>query len=156
MADDLKVEILGKVEAQRKLEQVVADLRGQEFLDGMRNATLTVQRAARKNAPVDTGRLRASITAEVRNSPTTGAVQGVVGSVVEYAAAVELGSRPHWVPVSALQVWARRHGVNAYALAKAIAKRGTRPREYLQGAFDESQSTIVLNIGDVVSRIVSK
>jgi hypothetical protein len=39
-----------------------ADLHGEPMLQGMRNATLLVTRDAKRFAPVDTGRLRASIT----------------------------------------------------------------------------------------------
>ena len=53
-SDGLKVEICGKVEEQRKLEQVVRDLRGDEFLDAMRTSTLWVQadaNASRRSIP---------------------------------------------------------------------------------------------------------
>jgi HK97 gp10 family phage protein len=85
------VEIRGLLETQRKMEQTVRDLRGNEFLQGMRQATLLVERAAKINAPVSTGRLRASITPEVRQSGTM--TTGVVGSNVIYAAAQELGTK---------------------------------------------------------------
>jgi HK97 gp10 family phage protein len=88
------VEIKGLLETQRKLEQTVRDLRGSEFLQGMRNAVLLVERDAKINAPVDTGRLRASITPEIRQSGTM--TTGVVGSNVIYAAAQEFGT-PHMV-----------------------------------------------------------
>ena len=55
-------------ETQRNLEQAVKDLEGPPMLEGMREATLVVQRDAKINAPVDTGRLRASITPESRLS----------------------------------------------------------------------------------------
>jgi HK97 gp10 family phage protein len=85
------VEIKGLLETQRKMEQTVRDLRGSEFLQGMQRATLLVERAAKINAPVSTGRLRASITPDIRQSGTL--TTGVVGSTVIYAAAQELGTR---------------------------------------------------------------
>jgi hypothetical protein len=156
MADDLRFEILGRIEAQRKLDQVVRDLRGQPFLDGMREATLLVQTDAQKRAPVDIGRLRASITSEIRQAVSTGNVLGAVGSALGYAAAVELGSKPHWPPIKALEVWARRHGVNAYAVARAISIRGTKAHRFLQGAFEANEAAIVDKLGSVVGRIVSQ
>lgn len=149
----LSVEIRGLVETQRKLEQTIADLQGDAFLDGMRRATLLVQRDARRLAPVDTGRLRASITPEIRQRGTT--IQGVVGTNVVYAAAVELGSRPHYPPIAALQTWARRHGMNAFVLQRAIGRRGTKARRYFQQAFEQNRSRIVELLDDAVVRIVS-
>lgn len=155
-SDGLKVEIRGKVEEQRKLEQVVRDLRGDEFLDAMRTSTLWVQADAKRLAPVDTGRLRASITPEIRNTGLFGTIMGVVGSVLEYAAAVELGSKPHFPPLEALETWAKRHGVSAYSVALAISRRGTKAHEFLQQAFEKNEEKIKDNLDGAVSRIVSK
>ena len=53
---------------------------------GMQKAVLIVERQAKKDCPVDTGRLRSSITSEVSGD------EGKVGTNVEYAADVELGT----------------------------------------------------------------
>lgn len=87
----LSDEIRGLQETQKKTEQTLRDLKGEPFLEGMRDATLYVQRDARINAPVDTGRLRASITPEIRSFGDT--IQGVVGSNVTYAPYQELGTK---------------------------------------------------------------
>ena len=52
---------------------------------------VTIEGAAKRSCPVDTGRLRSSITHEIELVP--GKVRGRVGSNVEYAAYVELGTR---------------------------------------------------------------
>jgi len=126
---DVSVEVEGLEEAQAKAEQVARDLRGPPFLQGMRDATLIVTRDAKVNAPVDTGRLRASITPEVRpHGPT---VQGVVGSNVTYAPYQELG----WTTPSGTKVPGRR---------------------YLQRALEDNAEKIFKLLGKVVSMIVSK
>ena len=57
----------------------------------MKEAVLIVEADAKRNAPVDTGRLRGSITNEVRK--IAGAVlEGRVGTNVNYAKYVELGT----------------------------------------------------------------
>lgn len=100
---DIKAEIRGLRETQREMERIVKELHGSRILNAMRSATLIVQRAARINVPVDTGRLRASITPEVR--PAGMQVLGVVGTVVKYGAKVEragpvraTGRRPYLKP----------------------------------------------------------
>ena len=84
------VEVRGLKETQRRLTQAVRDINGPPVVNAMRNATLIVQRDAKINAPVDTGRLRASITPSVMTSPV---LQGVIGSNVVYAPMQELGTK---------------------------------------------------------------
>lgn len=91
MPVDVKVEVKGLEEVQKKMVQVAKDMRGTPALNAMRQATLLVHRSAKQNAPVDTGRLRASITPSVSQSGNT--VMGVVGSNVEYAPFQEFGTR---------------------------------------------------------------
>ena len=64
----------------------------QEFTRAMRQTIFAIERVAKRRAPVDTGRLRASITPDIR-SP----FEGHVGTNVAYAAAVEHGGRPHTI-----------------------------------------------------------
>lgn len=88
---ELQVEIQGLKETQARMEQIVADLHGAPFLQGMHDATLLVTRDAKRFAPVDTGRLRASIVPEVRASGS--GVVGVVGSNVKYACIFDAETR---------------------------------------------------------------
>lgn len=57
----------------------------------MKEAVLIVEADARRHSPVDTGRLRASITNEVREIAGT-VLEGRVGTNVDYAKYVELGT----------------------------------------------------------------
>lgn len=61
---------------------------------------LKVERLARSYAPVDTGRLRNSITHRIRTQVSGGesSVVAEVGTNVEYAAAQEFGTRDGHVP----------------------------------------------------------
>jgi phage gpG-like protein len=157
----IKGQAKGLVQTKRNMEKTVAGLHGPDFLKAMQEVTLTVANDAKRLAPVDTGRLRASITPEVRQ--VANFTQGVVGSNVVYAPYMELGTgtfvgRPRYFPPpSALDTWARRHGMSSgFAVAMAIWKRGgTRPRRFLQGAFDRNRKYIVQRIGQAVARIVN-
>lgn len=84
-ATDLKLqaEIRGLRELQASTERIIAGLHGEPVVRAMQRATLLVQRQAKINAPVDTGRLRASIMPEIRAQDRR--VIGVVGSNVVYA-----------------------------------------------------------------------
>lgn len=151
-----QIEVRGLEEAQAKAEQVALDLRGPPFVQAMRDATLIVSATAKRTgyAPVDTGRLRASITPEVRQHGPT--VQGVVGSNVVYAPYMELGTRPHFPPLQALEPWARRHGMKAWHVALSIARKGTKARRYLRRALEDNAAKIFNKIGRAVNKIVVK
>lgn len=151
---DLRAEVRGALETQRKLEQVARDLHGAPMVQAFRSATTLVHTEAKVLSPVDSGRLRASITMVVEAVGKK--VRGVVGSNVVYAAAMETGTRPHWPPLRALERWARRHGTTAYVVARAIARRGTKPRRYLQGAFEKHKRRIQEIVKGAVSGIVKK
>ena len=144
----MKAEIKGLREAQRKMDQVARDLDGPPMVEAMRDATLVVTRSARQNAPVDTGRLRASIVPQVVQHSQI--VRGIVGSNVAYAPYMELGTRPHWPPLSALVMWARRHGLTAFLVARAIARHGIKARRFLQRALMDNRN----KIGEIFSRTV--
>lgn len=157
----MTIEIKGLKETRDKLEQVAEDLHGKEMVDTFRSVTAIVTRSAKINAPVNTGRLRASITPQVYSRGMQ--LVGVVGTNVSYAPYMELGTgtfagRPrHKVPPKYLHVWARRHGTNAYVVSQAIWLRGgLKPRHYLQKAFHQNEREIKIRIGRKVSGIVRK
>lgn len=146
----ITVELHGLNEAISSLNWTDEQLRHAD--EPMRQATSIVSGAARQNAPVDTGVLKASIMPEVisRDKMTT----GVVGSNIVYAPFMELGTRPHWPPLAALEGWARRHGTTAYVVARAIARRGLKPRRYLRRALESNQGKIIQIFNSFVKRVV--
>lgn len=75
---------------QQALGQLLESEQGAVGKDLLRRA-LRVERRAKLLAPVDTGRLRSSITHEL--AVDTQGLFALVGSSVEYAAFVELGTR---------------------------------------------------------------
>lgn len=152
--DNIRIEIRGLKEVQAKMEQVVRDLHGAPMLNGMRRATLVVQRSAKMFAPVDTGRLRASITPAVETRARE--VVGVVGSNVHYAPYVEFGTKPHWPPPGPIARWAHLHGIEAFVVMRAIATRGTKAVKYLERAVTENEQQIHDILGDAVAKIVEE
>ena len=122
------------------------------MVQAMRDATMLVTGDARRLAPVDTGRLRASIMPEVKSMNNE--IMGIVGSNVVYAPYMELGTRAHWAPPGALALWARRHGVSEFVIRRAIAMRGTKARKFLQGGFEKNKIEIVRRIEQAVGDII--
>lgn len=122
-------------------------LRDPEFVRGPLRQFLTrsvvlLEGEVKKETPVDTGRLRASITHKVEP------FRAIVGTNVTYAPHVEFGTKPHWPPLAAMQPWAQRHGFpagrqGAFLVARAIARRGTRARRMFQKGVAASRPRIM-------------
>lgn len=161
---DIGVKVRGMEELQRKQEQMVRDLVGTPMLQKMRQATLLVEAAAKRNlgaytgaefsGGVDTGQLRASIVPDIADRD--GQIVGIVGTNLAHAPFVEYGTKPHWPPPGALEVWARRHGLDEYLVRRAISVKGTRALKFFERAFNDNQEKIKQYIGDAVGEIVKK
>ena len=83
----------------------------------------------------------------------------VVSGVLVHNSFVEFGTKPHFPPPSALATWARRHGFGPrgeWALARAIAKRGTKARPFLVPALLESKPDIEGFLRDAARQIEAK
>ena len=134
--DVMSIDVKELKRVQREIEQKVAALSGSEMVAAMRIATMAVQRDAKIFSPVDTGRLRASITPSVTD--VGDAIEGVVGSNVVYAPYQEFG------PGSSF-------GVAYQASPGATHKRG---RFYLLRALNKNLGRFQEIIGATVQRIV--
>jgi hypothetical protein len=98
---------------------------------------LKMQNLAILNCPVDTGRLRNSIIL----SPMTPNYKSYrLSDGVDYGIDVEYGTQPHWTSAKNLKGWSRRvlkDESAAYAIAGAIAKRGTEAQPFFRPALDQ-------------------
>lgn len=84
----MSMKILGAAALRRSLKEL-DDMANYE--PTMTDIVLQIERDAKKGAPVDTGNLRASIESEVHLEDAD-TVAGFVGTNVEYAPFVELGT----------------------------------------------------------------
>jgi len=163
---EVKITTKGLREVQRKMEIVAKDLRGDEgspLVAAVAKSTLAVERVAKKKAPRDRGRLRASITPEIRTlAPKT--IQGVVGSNLKYAPYQELGTRPFWAKWGPLFRWAMRKekgnvqaaGLLAGKARKAIRIAGVKAKRFLQGALEDRREQIKRIMDRALDAIVRK
>jgi HK97 gp10 family phage protein len=153
------ITVKGLAELQKKMTQMVTELDGPPMFNAMREASLIIQRAARRNlrpwrgpgtGGADTGRLKASIIPDVRQVGE-GNYQGVVGTNVFYAPYQEFGTRPHFVPKRYIGTWARRHGLGdrgVFVSGKAL--------RFMGRAFDENEGRVQTIIERAVATIVRK
>ena len=94
-----------------------------------------IERRARENAAKtdDTGRLRSGII--FRFVPPG---RAEVISKAKYSKFVHDGTRPHWPPPQAIAGWARRHGIPAFLVGRAISQHGTKANPFLRDAYEET------------------
>lgn len=96
--------------------------------DAMSEGVQQVEDAAKDNLldneSVAFGHLRASVASEVRVSAS--AIEGVAGTNLVYAQAVEKGSRPHWAPLQPLVEWVRIKRLAGSYLVKTRKRLGSR------------------------------
>ncbi len=144
---DFDVRLEGLDEVRRRFSQApqVIERYTRQF---MRRALPLLQGEVRKRTPVNTGRLRASIGYEVRGVGAK--VQGIVGSPVKYAPAVEEGTDPHWPPYEQIEYWVRRKlqppksqlYVVTRGVQQSIARAGTRGAHMFQEALEETRGRL--------------
>lgn len=153
------IRINGQEKIVKKLEDVNRFLKDRLVMN-MEIAMREVKQRARELVPVDTGDLSKSIRNVVR--VTDKSITGIVGASQPYAAAVEFGTRPHWIPLkdpqksAAFRKWCQKRGLNPYLVARAIAKKGTKPHPYLIPAFEQLKSRIINSFKLLIREIMIK
>lgn len=120
-------------EVADKYPQVAEKYVGQ----AIQRALLRVMGAAKKEAPMGvTGFLAGKWN--IKMERFTGSL--VSGS--EHAVYVHNGTKPHWAPIDPLAKWAKRKGLNPYAVRNSIAMKGTRANPFLRRAVDQEVENI--------------
>jgi len=125
---------------ERKLEGAAQDI------------WVRIERAAKENAPADTGNLQNSIRSVVESIGET-LLEIRVGAEAEYAAPQEFGTDPFFPPPSALRDWARRVLGDedlAYPVAQSISETGLDAQPFLVPAFEDNLEWAVDRINDAV------
>jgi hypothetical protein len=157
--------------------ELIRRLRDDRFLrEPIRAALVNIGRhgenAAKLRAPVDKGRLRASITHEVDDQPLMLDVRiGVIGVTgdLKYAKYMEYGTgtkhdHPNWprsrhvVTGGQLMNWgpAKVGLANPYAAARIITRRGgLMPRRYLRSVLEDHGDQYVRIVRAYIRRAVS-
>ena len=155
----VEVQLKGLKETQKAFDEIVQGLQGKKLTSAIGKAAMLVVRSARKNAPVDTGRLRASIVPEIRVRDKL--IMGIVGSNVKYAPYQEMGTSAFTPPMSALMRWAMRKERGNIKAARglaggawvAIRKSGIKAKEFIQKAIAEHADTIKRIVFNAVDQI---
>ena len=155
------VEVKGLIELQRKMEQMVKDVHGEPILNAMRDSTLYIERKARLNAPIDTGRLRASIVPTINVLGAGETLQGIVGTNVVYAPDVEFGTKPHGIftrKAFGTLAFNWENGPNGPGMYffRSVTHPGTKGKYYMTRAFNDSKNNIERRFNRALAEIINK
>lgn len=161
MAESLTLELQGIEQLQQALAQAPAVV--QQELGVFLHAMVQHMRSeVIDRTPAAYGTLRASISGVVENQ--AGGQLGIVSTPQPYAVPVELGTKPHFPPVQALEDWVRqklgltgREGRSvAFAIARKIGQVGTKGHYMFRDAFEANTAEIERQFDQTVSRIVAR
>lgn len=129
MADNNATQIAANIQKAAQVDVPMA------IAKGLENACLVVERSAKSNAPVRTGNLRSSITHKV----STGSLEGVIGTAIDYAPYVEIGTGIY------SSMGGGRQGGWKYVDAEGNGHftMGSRPQPFMKPAMDTNLSAIL-------------
>lgn len=150
----------------RYLKQAPAIAR-EEMSRSVEEALNLLEREMKENTPTGAhGLLRESITHQLRGAALgDGAgVAGTVGSSLNYALPVELGTKPHFPPIEPLRDWVERKlGIGpeqsrsvAFLIARKISQRGTTGARMAGRAFDAAAAQVSAIIEAALPRIAAR
>jgi len=122
---------------------------------GLYIAGAGVQKAARGMVAVDTGALRISVANDPIKGPDGPSQQ--IGPTQPYGYKIEYGQPPGtYVSPAALAGWAKRKGLNPYAVSKSIFKKGSPPQPFMFPAGTQEEPNIVKTLTQAVLNAFAK
>lgn len=161
MAATLDIRLDGGATLLRALQQA-PEVVAEELRRFAQAAVPYLEAEVKDRTPAVHGLLRASIAGSV-GSVASG-VLGVVGTAQPYAVPVELGTKPHFPPVQALEDWVQaRLGARgadirriAWLVARKIARHGTQGQFMFRDAFAAAQPELTRQFDAAVARIAAR
>lgn len=109
--------------------------------DAAMKSAFEIEGQAKDRAPVDTGRLRASIATSL--GILNKGLSSVVSTNVSYAGYVHEGTKPHTPPYQAIKDWAKRKGIDKpYFVWKKIQKKGTKGTPFMRDGAEAAKNRI--------------
>lgn len=153
---DIKVD-WDELEKAARAVSGLTDLMMQEVGNGLKELALEVEREAKERlkstGAVDLGRLWNSITV-VPLSET----EVVVGTNVSYAAAVEFGTKGHWLHIDSVpgfRKWMERHGIDKeHKLQFFYVHPKARP--YMEPAYRYGKDQVGPIIQEKINRVMER
>jgi hypothetical protein len=161
-------------EYARFLHARAGEIMHSEVTAALYECLMLLEREVKEKTPVGVhgaSGLRGSVTSRLMGEPLSNGlgVSGKVFSPLNYALPVELGAKPHWVPIQPLQDWVERvMGVDksesrsvAFAISRRIAagtSRGTSKKgvHMFEDALSEQSQFILKRLNRAVDEMIQR
>lgn len=139
MANQITIDVSAVKRWAKEVSTQAVDRTQREINLALKNAANLVQRQEAKEMPRGaTGKMASTI----RQIVTTESATIGPDPTLDYPLYVHEGTNPHMPPVDAITAWADARGINPWALAKSIAKKGTVPNRFVPRTFDDTSDAI--------------
>lgn len=162
---DIRIDIHAAAELARAFRES-PEIVTEELTRATWESELLLERETKENTPVGIGGgggLKGSIAAR---DPIVLAdtVIGMVGTPLDYAVPVELGTKPHMPPIQPLADWAE-HKLNVepgrarqvgYLIARKIALKGTQGAHMFERAFTANETQVQMIYAAARGRIAER
>ena len=148
-ANDLSIDTRGIDELMKKTKP---ELYREPLATMFKELGTVAWRTAIQRAPYFTGALQRSIRLNVRP------LSARIFSNLNYALPVEVGRSRNSTPppVGPLRRWANSKGINVYALAKSIGRRGIKGRFFMRAARQAVEMKLPFQLKHVERRIAAR
>ena len=122
-----------------------------KFLNtAIKKSVLILEWEAKKETPVDRGQLRARRQSRFTN------LKWVLFNPSKYALFVQFGTKPHTPPRKPIEEYARRKGINPWALRYSIKKKWTKPNDYLWRSIQKAERKIDRVLWNTANILIQK
>lgn len=145
----VEIEIENLDELREKFAQAPLIVGG-ELERATKQAGIGIIKEEVQQAPHDSGKLQQSIIMEYEP------IEVSITPKSDYARYVVKGSEPHTPPLDALEGWARRHGIPAVVVQRAIAKKGTKANPFIQRTRDAVKGWVNELFKEARNNIIAK
>jgi HK97 gp10 family phage protein len=159
MSKGFEIEIQG-LDNLMKIAEKYPRISEKHINKAINNTLIRIQDQAKKNAPSgDTQQLRQKWNIKM------GRFEGLLESGArsggkQYGMSIEYGLKAgHRIPVKnnpVFQLWATRRGLNPYAVAKSIEKKGTKAQPFFQPAIDSQKQNADNEFSKAMDKILKE
>jgi hypothetical protein len=115
----------------KKVWQLVVDRVIERWL---KKSIIFFEWESKRETPVDTGKLRTTYKTEFWKN------YWKVLNYSRYGIYLHEWSKPHWVPIKAIEWWAKRHNINPYLVARSISKKWVKARLWITRALEKNKN----------------
>jgi hypothetical protein len=116
-----------------------------------------IQSEAVRNTPVgDTGRLKGNW--KINKRPLEGSLSNIMQSKEGryYGYDVEHGREPFYISGKQLEGWAKKKGLNPYAVSKSIARKGTKANPFFKRSVEAKADAVDKAFDEALEAIISE